>query len=82
MYKSFLNRYFSLVFFGIYFFIGLSIYKDFGIGIEEHFQRKNGFFWLNQFLVFFNFEELSILAESKYQEILLEYPMLPDPNFF
>ncbi len=82
MYKRLLNRYFSLTFFGIYFFIGLFIYKDFGIGIEEHFHRKNGFFWLNHFLTFFNFEKLSILAESKFQEILLEYPMLPDTNYF
>ena len=80
MYKVFKSIFF--ISFLVFIFIGLSIYKDFGIGIEEHFQRKNGFFWLNQFLVFFNFEELSILAESKYQEILLEYPMLPDTNYF
>ena len=58
------------------------LYKDFGIGIEEHFQRKNGFYWLNQFLVFFELDELSNVAINKYQEILLEYPMLPDTNYF
>ena len=50
--------------------------------IEEHFQRKNGFYWLNQFLVFFELDELSNVAINKYQEILLEYPMLPDTNYF
>ena len=26
----------------LYFLIGLLIYKDFGVGIEEHFQRSSG----------------------------------------
>ena len=33
----------------IYYFLGVCIYKDFGLGIEEHFQRKLGFYWLNYF---------------------------------
>ena len=33
---------------------GFIIIDEYGIGIEEHFQRKSGFFWLN-FL--FNFTE-------------------------
>ena len=36
----------------IYFIIGLQIFKDFGIGIEEHFQRSSGFYWLSSILEF------------------------------
>ena len=38
------------LFFILYFLLGLLIYKDFGIGIEEHFQRQNGFYWLKEIL--------------------------------
>ena len=70
------------LFFFIYFVIGLLIYKDYGIGIEEHFQRQNGFFWLNHFLSFTNFDELKSITSYKYNEILIEDPDLPDANFF
>ena len=43
-----------IITFSIYFLIGISIYKDYGIGIEEHFQRQNGFYWLSQILNFTN----------------------------
>ncbi len=56
MFNKFFNLKFPFIFFSVYFFIGLLIYKDFGIGIEEHFQRKNGFYWLNQFFVFFELQ--------------------------
>ena len=50
--KKILNwNFFIYLFFIIYFIIGLSIYKDFGVGIEEHFQRQNGFYWLNHFFL-------------------------------
>ncbi len=82
MINKFFNQKFPFIFFSIYFFIGLLIYKDFGIGIEEHFQRKNGFYWLKQFLFFFELDNFSNLATNKYQEILMEYPLLPDTNYF
>ena len=31
---------------------------DYGIGIEEHFQRKSGLYWLNFLLQLTNFENL------------------------
>ena len=37
----------------IYFCFGILIYDDYGIGIEEHFQRQNGFFWLKYFIPYF-----------------------------
>ena len=55
MSKKIFNRYISL-FFIIYFFAGLAIYRDFGVGIEEHFHRQNGFYWLIRILSFLNFD--------------------------
>ncbi len=57
------------IFLSVYFLIGLSIFQDFGIGIEEHFQRKSGFFWLNQILENSNFDKLKISALNRYNEI-------------
>ena len=67
--------------FSIYLLIGIFIYKDFGIGIEEHFQRKNGFYWLSYLLSFTNFNELTEISNLKYQEIIATN-QLPDINFF
>ena len=50
------KNYILISFFSIYIIFGILIYKDFGIGIEEHFQRLNGFYWLNYFLSFSNFD--------------------------
>ncbi len=70
-----------LIFFSIYFLLGIFIYQDFGIGIEEHFQRKNGFYWLNYFLDFIKESNLHNIAHDKYQNILSQYPSLPDTNY-
>ncbi len=70
------------IFFFIYFIVGILIYKDYGLGIEEHFQRQNGFFWLNYFVSDTNFDVFKSLVNSKYEEILRTDPDLPDPNFF
>ena len=68
--------------FSIYFFIGIFIYKDYGIGIEEHFQRQNGFYWLSQILNITDFENLKVIVNQKYQSILLNNPDLPKSDFF
>ena len=70
------------IFFLAYFLIGLLIYKDFGVGIEEHFQRKNGFYWLNYFFLNSSFEDFASLVNIKYSEILKVNPDLPDANYF
>lgn len=69
-------------FFIIYLFFGLFIYKDYGIGIEEHFQRQNGFYWLNFLLNFTNFVELKNIANLKLENILTTDPNLPKISFF
>ncbi len=82
MLAKFNFKIFLCLFFIIYFLIGITIFKDFGVGIEEHFQRYNGFYWLNHLLSFTNFENFKNLVNLKYQQILLADPDLPDPNFF
>ena len=48
--------------------VGILIYKDFGIGIEEHFQRKNGFFWLKSIFSLTNFEQIKEISNFKYKK--------------
>ena len=50
-------------------FLGFSIITDYGIGIEEHFQRKSGFFWLNYLLSFTELNFLKTTVEEKITEI-------------
>ena len=65
------------IFLSLYFLIGLSIFQDFGIGIEEHFQRKSGFYWLNKILDLSSFESLKIAASNRYDAIM-QIPNLVD----
>ena len=61
----------------VYFLIGLFICKDFGVGIEEHFQRSSGFFWLEYILQFTDFEFLKNQTSKKIFEINKLHPNLP-----
>ena len=56
--------------------IGVYTYQDYGIGIEEHFQRKSGFYWLNFLLSYTDFEILKHTALVKLDEIKLFTPRL------
>ncbi len=49
--------------------IGLNIYQDFGIGIEEHFQRKSGFYWLNYIINLTELNNLKSLIAVKIENI-------------
>ena len=73
---------FIYIFFICYFLLGLSIYSDYGIGIEEHFQRQNGFYWLKKILTFFRLNDLNFLALEKYNAIRSYDPSLPNSEFF
>ena len=68
------------IFIYIYIFIiliiGVFTYQDYGIGIEEHFQRKSGFYWLNYILNFTNFDTLKESAYLKLEEIKIFTPRL------
>ena len=61
---------FSLFF--VYFLaiiIGLLIYQDYGVHIEEKFHRLNGHYWLNYISKIFNFTELQIITDDKILKI-------------
>lgn len=48
----YLNRYVSIGYFSIIFIIGLAIYKDYGISVDEEFHRMMGFYWLKYIVDF------------------------------
>ena len=67
----FLEHYLVFLFFAFYFFIGLNIYRDYGISIDEPFHRSVGYFWyiwINENL-FNNFQ----LSELKNKFITMEW---------
>ena len=49
--QIFESKIFIFSIFTIYFFIGISIYKDFGISFDENINRINGFVWLKYLFV-------------------------------
>lgn len=75
------NIFFSLFFF-FYFIFGLILFSNYGIGIEEHFQRQNGFYWLYKISIFFEFDEIAQNALIKFNAIRDFDPTLPNPEFF
>ena len=75
---KFFGKYSIYVFFIIYFFIGFSIVKDYGISIDEEFQRYSGFYWLCYVLEFLPFEQLKSEALIKLNGI--EGFTLPNPK--
>ncbi len=52
-----------------FFVLGLIIFNDFGISVDEEFQRYSGFYWLNYVLEFTPFESLKLGVENKLSEI-------------
>ena len=82
MIKLFSKNIYIYVIIFLIFLIGIYTYKDYGVGIEEHFHRQNGFYWLIQILNLFQMDNISPfleLSKEKYQEILLS-STLPDIN--
>ncbi len=49
--------------------IGIFTFRDFGIGIEEHFQRKSGLYWLNYLLNFFDLSHYKLITQEKLNKI-------------
>ena len=58
-------KYFSPIFFLVYFLLGLLIFKDYGITTDEEFQRFSGFYWLKYVLSFTPFDDLELLVDRK-----------------
>ena len=59
----------TFLLFALLFLTGLFTFKDYGISIDEEFQRSTGFYWLNYVLSFTSFEELKNLVTYKLGEI-------------
>ena len=53
------------IFFFIFFIIGLLIYKDYGFNMDETFQRRSGFYWLNYLSNFFGLDKISLISSQK-----------------
>ncbi len=66
-----------IIFSIFYLLIGIFNVKDYGIGIEEHFQRSSGFFWLNFIFDSLNIENFKNISENKLLEIKDFSPNLP-----
>ena len=58
------QKYVLISLFSIFLIIGLLTYKDYGIGIEENFQRASGFYWLKFLINFTELENLKSLIED------------------
>ena len=66
--------------FVIYLFIGIFTFKDYGINIEEHWQRLSGFYLLNYVFEFFDIHFLNAVISEKFNQAY--NPYLPDPNIY
>ena len=53
----------------IFFFVGILTFKDYGISVDEEFNRISGFYWLNYILSFTSFDELKNIVGIKLNEI-------------
>ena len=75
--SSIKTHYYIIFFSTIYLFVGVSVLKDYGIGIEEHFQRSSGLYWLGELLQYTHFENLKDVTAKKILEIKTFTPDLP-----
>ena len=77
---NFFREKFYYFIFLIYFFIGISIVEDYGISIDEEFQRFSGFYWLCYVLEFLPFDNLKAEALNRLNDI--KGFTLPNPKEF
>ncbi len=56
----------TFLLFLLFFLVGTLTYKDYGISIDEEFQRSSGLYWLKYVLEFTPFEELSREVADKF----------------
>ena len=59
----------AFLLFLIFFFTGLSTFKDYGISVDEEYGRYAGFYWLNYILSFTSFDEFKNLVSIKLGQI-------------
>ena len=66
-----------ILLFAIFFLIGSITFKDYGISIDEEFQRSSGFYWLNYVLNFTSFDGLKEDVVNKIAQIQIKAYTLP-----
>ena len=59
--------------FSTYFVVGLLTFKDYGISVDEEFNRISGFYWLNYILSFTSFDELKNIVDIQLNEFDIFY---------
>ena len=59
----------TYIIFPVFFLIGIITYKDYGISVDEEFERRVGFYWLNYVLSFTPFNELISAVSLKLEQI-------------
>ena len=73
----------TFLLFSIFFLIGVITYKNYGISVDEEFQRSSGFYWLNYILSFTPFENFkSSLNEVIYQIKGPSLPPIEDQTYY
>ena len=70
------NSLFITIFYFFAVILGLLIFKDYGIHIEEKVHRLNGHYWLNYISKVFNLRGLQIITEAKISGIY-DYTLSP-----
>ena len=63
------NEFIVAIIFSAIFIAGIFTYQDYGISVDEKFQRSNGFYWLNYLISFTNLEDLKTLVNLKLSTI-------------
>ena len=59
----------TFLLFSIFFLIGAITFKDYGMSIDEEWQRSSGFYWLNYILSFTPFENFKISVNETMSQI-------------
>ena len=73
----------TYVIFLFFFFIGIYTYKDYGISVDEEFERRVGFYWLEYVLSLTTFDNFHNSALLKLNEISgLTLPEAKDNKFY
>ena len=69
---SYINKHSNkilILLFSVFFLVGILSFKDYGISIDEEFQRFSGFYWLNYVVQFMPFENLKEIVSNKFNDI-------------
>ena len=78
------RKYSIQIIFFLFLLLGLFTYKDYGVSIDEKFQRLNGFFWLEYLFNFTDFQNFKYLISEKISLISNDdtLPSIHQYNFY